>query len=212
MRLRPRVMPKLPGRILQAALAVGGVLGAVVNFLPDTPKFFARTGQLGWLVAFLLLAAVAALMGSVPDARTGELAAARSEADRRLLMERLGDWTPGSSYFRWLTDEVNHKYFPHTRWDEMDRKLAAWSSDARRLNDPDLERRFRRAVAALDLYYGRVVSYLHTIDNKPGHDGYSSVPPEWSDTQPTQHRQAFVDLDEGQGVGKVALAEGDLRR
>jgi hypothetical protein len=205
MRLRPRVMPKLPGRILQAALALGGVLGAVVNFLPGTSKFFARTGQLGWLVAFVLLAVVAALIGSVPDARAGELAAAKSEADRRLLMERLGDWTPGSGYFRWLTDEVNHKYFPHTRWDEMGRKLAAWNSDARRLNDPDLERRFSEAVAALGLYYGRVIYYLHTIDNKPGDDGYSSVPAEWSSTQPRQHRQAFADLDEGRARLIAAL-------
>lgn len=139
------------------------------------------------------------------EAPSDELAAARSEVDRRLLMERLGDWTPGSGFFRWLTDEVNHKYFPHTWWDEMHQKLAAWNSDARRLNDPDLERRFSEAVAALDLYYGRVVYYLHTIDNKPGRDGYSSVPAEWSSTQPRQHRQAFADLDEGRARLIAAL-------
>jgi hypothetical protein len=205
MRLRPRVMPKLPGRILQAALALGGVLGVVVNFLPSTSKFFARTGQLGWLIAFALLALVAALIGSVRDTRADELTAARSEADRRLLMERLGDWTPGSGYFRWLTDEVNHKYFPHTRWEEMNQRLAAWSSDGRRLNDPDLERRFSGAVAALELYYGRICRYLHTIDNKPGHEEYSSVPAEWSSTQPRQHRQAFADLDEGRAALIAAL-------
>jgi hypothetical protein len=148
---------------------------------------------------------VAALIGSVPDARADELTAARSEADRRLLIERLGDWTPGSSYFRWLTDEVNHKYFPHTRWDEMGRKLAAWDSDARRLNDPELQRRFSEAAEALDLYFGRVIYNLHTINNKPGHDGYSGVPAEWSSTKPGQYRQAFADLDEGRARLIAAL-------
>lgn len=96
---------------------------------------------LGWILV-IALAVATAVLGQVVYHQSRQHVGLASENDERLLVEWLDGWRQGSDFMLWLDTNYTSVYLPAGAVRSIERRLDAWASDKRTLNDLELAKLF----------------------------------------------------------------------
>jgi hypothetical protein len=190
-------MMRLPVRALGWSLNTLGVAVTItLSVWPDARNWFLDHAGLGWLLV-ISLALATAVLGQVVYHQSRQRLGLASANDERLLAEWLDGWRQNSDFMLWLDTNFTSAYLPHDAVLGIDRRIDAWASDKRTLNDPELAELFDRVAAAARQFREA------TWETWEDRDGLLEVPKEWKGQQHERYMAAHKAI----GAGRTAVLE-----